>query len=86
MYSADSVINSMTIMTRAAGRECPAAHLNGKKGSVNPVLAATEILPVTSLNASYADGHVSYSGTVTSAVKAAAVLLYEFDGNLIMML
>jgi LPXTG-motif cell wall-anchored protein/prepilin-type processing-associated H-X9-DG protein len=52
---------------------------------VNLVSAATEILPVTSLNASYADGHVSYSGTVTSAVKAVAVLLFDFDGNLIMM-
>jgi hypothetical protein len=53
--------------------------------SVNPVSAATEILPVASLNASYADGRVSYSGIVTSAVKAAAVLLFDFDGNLIMM-
>ncbi len=53
--------------------------------SVSPVSAVNEVLSVTSLGASYTDGHVSYSGTVAPAVKAAAVLLFDFDGNLIMM-
>ena len=53
--------------------------------SVCPVSAAAEALSVTSLEASYADEQVSYSGTVASVVKAAAVLLFDFDGNLIMM-
>mgnify|MGYP001032254781 FL=1 len=53
--------------------------------SINPVSAVTEISSVTSLGASYTAGRVSYSGTVAPAVKAAAVLLFDFDGNLIMM-
>lgn len=53
--------------------------------SVSPVSAVTEISSVTSLGASYMAGHVSYSGTVAPAVKAAAVLLFDYDGNLIMM-
>lgn len=38
--------------------------------SVSPVSAVNEVLSVTSLGASYTDGHVSYSGTVAPAVKA----------------
>lgn len=53
--------------------------------SVCPVLAVNEILSVTALNASYADCQVSYSGTVASGVKAAAILLFDPDGNLMMM-
>lgn len=53
--------------------------------SLYPVSAKVKDPSVKSLSASYADGYVSYSGTAASEVKAAAVLLFDLDGNLIMM-
>lgn len=53
--------------------------------SVYPLSAFAENRSITSLNVSCAKGEVSYSGTVAAGVKAAAVLLFDSDGNLIMM-
>jgi uncharacterized repeat protein (TIGR02543 family) len=53
--------------------------------SVYPLSAFAENRSVMSLNVSCAKGEVSYSGTVASGVKAAAVLLFDPDGNLMMM-
>ena len=53
--------------------------------SVYPVSALADSRPVATLNVSCTKGQVSYSGTVASGVKAAAVLLFDPDGNLMMM-
>lgn len=53
--------------------------------SICPVSAYAESRSVTALNVSCVKGQVSYSGTVASGVKAAAVLLFDPDGNLMMM-
>jgi len=52
---------------------------------VYPVSAFAENQSVTALSVSCVKGQVSYSGTVASGVKAAAVLLFDPDGNLMMM-
>lgn len=53
--------------------------------SFYPVSALADSRPVTALNVSCVKGRVSYSGTVAQGVKAAAVLLFDPDGNLMMM-
>lgn len=53
--------------------------------SIYPVSALAINQSVTALNVSCVKGQVSYSGTVASGVKAAAVLLFDRDGNLMMM-
>lgn len=53
--------------------------------SVYPVSAFAENRSVTALSVSCVKGQVSYSGTVASGVKAAAVLLFDPDGSLMMM-
>lgn len=53
--------------------------------SVCPVSAFAVNQSVTALNVSCEKGQISYSGTVASGVKAAAVLLFDSDGNLMMM-
>ncbi len=53
--------------------------------SVYPVSALAVNPSITALNVSCVSGQVSYSGTVAAGVKAAAVLLFDPDGSLIMM-
>ena len=53
--------------------------------SVYPVSAFAESRSVTEFNVSCVNGQIYYSGTVATGVKAAAVLLFDSDGNLIMM-
>lgn len=53
--------------------------------SVYPASAFAESRSVTALSVSCVKGQVSYSGTVASGVKAAAVLLFDPDGSLMMM-
>lgn len=53
--------------------------------SICPVMAIAESRSVTELNVSCVNGQISYSGTVVSGVKAAAVLLFGPDGSLLMM-
>ena len=53
--------------------------------SIFPVSASAESSSVTALNASFAGSQLSYNGTTASGVKAVAVLLFDPDGNLIIM-
>jgi hypothetical protein len=53
--------------------------------SIYPVSAFADSRSVTALNVSCVKGQVSYSGTVASGVKAAAVLLFDPNGSLMMM-
>lgn len=53
--------------------------------SICPVSAQAESAPISTFSASYASEKVSYSGTATSGVKAAALLLIAPDSSLVMM-